>query len=234
MDGNGRWAEKRGLVRTEGHRQGLSAARRLVESAAAEGIAYLTLFAFSNENWRRPDAEVSALLRLFADAIASEDALLRRHQVELRFIGDLQRFPSSLRTGMASLQNLTRGGKRLVLTLALGYSGRWDILQAAERLAASGDAYSEENFSRYLATAALPPPDLLIRTGGETRISNFMLWQAAYTELYFTPTLWPDFSAGDLQAAMADFYRRERRFGGVSGAGNAGEQVETEGNKHAG
>ena len=217
MDGNGRWAQQRNLPRSEGHRHGLDAARTLVENAAAEGIAHLTLFAFSNENWRRPDEEVSSLLQLFASAIASEGAALRKNGIRLRFIGDVGRFPASLRAGMSGLETLTRGGERMVLTLAIGYSGRWDILQAAEKLAASGDAYTEENFAAHLASAGAPPPDLLIRTGGETRISNFMLWQAAYAELYFTPVLWPDFSGDHLRAALEDFHRRERRFGGVKG-----------------
>lgn len=215
MDGNGRWAQQRQQPRSAGHRQGLEAARQLVENAVAEEVQYLTLFAFSNENWQRPQEEVGALLRLFADAIAREGAALRKNDIRLRFIGDVSQFPASLRAGISGLETLTRGGKRLTLTLAMGYSGRWDIVQAAQQLAAAGAPYTEENFSRYLSTAALPAPDLLIRTGGEKRISNFMLWQSAYTELYFTRTLWPDFNADDLHAAIADFRQRERRYGRV-------------------
>lgn len=214
MDGNGRWAQQRQLPRSAGHRQGLRAVRRLVESAAEEGIRHVTLFAFSSENWQRPREEVSALMQLFADAIASEAATLQKNGVRLRFIGDTARFSASLRAGMNSLEKLTGGGERLNLTLALGYSGRWDILQAAGQ---PGAAASEEAFSSRLSTATLPPLDLLIRTGGEKRLSNFMLWQAAYAELHFTDTLWPDFSAADLRAAIGDFHSRDRRYGRVAG-----------------
>lgn len=218
MDGNGRWARQRQQPRSEGHRHGLQAARQLADVVAQRGIAdYLTLFAFSNENWRRPQEEVGALLRLFSHAIEEDRGFFGKRGICLRFIGDVRRFPRSLQTGMAGLERLTRGGRRLTLTLALGYSGRWDILQAAQNLAAAGEAFSEENFERYLTTAATPPPDLLIRTGGDMRISNFMLWQSAYTELYFTDTLWPDFGEAGLGAAVADFHRRERRFGRVNG-----------------
>lgn len=234
MDGNGRWAKRRGLARSEGHREGLAAARRLVENAAAAGVAHLTLFAFSNENWQRPSEEVSALMRLFADAIASEGALLRKNGIRLRFMGDTQRFSASLRAGMSGLEKLTEKGARMTLTLALGYSGKWDIVQAAQRMAAAGEEYSEESFARYLASAGAPPPDLLIRTGGEQRISNFMLWQAAYTEFYFTSVLWPDFSEADLSAAIADFHNRERRYGRVGEcAGEQGKRA-AGGDDHAG
>lgn len=225
MDGNGRWAQQRNLPRSAGHRRGLDAVRKLVEHTAAAGIPYLTLFAFSNENWQRPDQEVAALMRLFAEAIASEGATLRKNGIRLRFIGDTARFPASLRTGMSGLETLTSGGTRLTLSLAIGYSGRWDIVQAAQRLAASGAPYTEEAFAQHLADAAAPPPDLLIRTGGEQRISNFMLWQAAYAELYFTPVLWPDFGADDLHAAIADFHRRERRYGGVGAADDSASRA---------
>lgn len=213
MDGNGRWAQQRQLPRTDGHKQGLTAARRLVENAVAEGVSHLTLFAFSHENWQRPGSEVSALMQLFAEAISSEGARLRKNNICLRFIGDTARFPATLRAGMRSLETLTRNGTRLNLTLALGYSGKWDIVQAAEKIAQAKEAYNEENFARHLATADLPAADLLIRTGGEQRISNFLLWQLAYAELYFTDTLWPDFAAADLHAAIASFKQRERRYG---------------------
>ena len=215
MDGNGRWAQRRRLPRTDGHRRGLGAARRLIENAVRLNINTLTLFAFSNENWRRSPEEVNALFSLFSSALVDAGDLLRKNDIRLNFIGDIRRFPSPLRTGMAAAERSTKDGGRLFLNLALGYSGRWDILQAAEKLAADNRAATEENFEQCLSTAGTPPPDLLIRTGGESRLSNFMLWQAAYTELYFTDTLWPDFGDEDLSAALADFERRERRFGRV-------------------
>jgi len=217
MDGNGRWAQQRNQQRAEGHRRGLESARRLAECVVRDGAAdHLTLFAFSNENWRRPREEVGALLALFARVIESEKTFFRRNDIRLRFIGDLKRFPQSLQTGMAGLEKMTQHGKQLNLNLALGYSGHWDILQAGKKIAAQGADFTRENFEKQLATAAAPPPDLLIRTGGEMRISNFMLWQAAYTELYFTDTLWPDFGEDDFRAAIDDFRRRERRFGGIN------------------
>lgn len=215
MDGNGRWAQQRQLPRSEGHRKGLRAAQQLVDDVQGLGVRFLTLFAFSNENWQRPADEVSALMGLFSEAISDAKETFQNNQVRLRFIGDVGRFSVSLRAGMASLEKMTAGGDGLTLTLAIGYSGRWDIVQAAAKFAANGDAANEENFEKYLATAELPAPDLLIRTGGEMRISNFMLWQSAYTELYFTDTLWPDFGAADLRAAVADYERRERRYGRV-------------------
>ena len=215
MDGNGRWAQKKGLSRIAGHRQGVEAAKRLIDHAIAADVAYLTLFAFSQENWQRPKREVSGLLTLFAETIGKEGGIFQKNGVSLRFIGDLQKFPKPLRAGMTSLEKLTAAGKRLTLTLAIGYSGQWDIVQAAQRMQKDKCGASEENFERYLTTGHLPPPDMLIRTGGEKRISNFMLWQSAYTELYFTPTLWPDFDDKDFQKALADFYQRERRFGRV-------------------
>lgn len=219
MDGNGRWARRRHLPRSEGHRHGLQATKRLVECTLAAGIGYLTVFAFSQENWMRPKTEINALLALFAEAIQKEGEQFRKKDIRVRFIGDLSRFPKPLQMSMAGLQKLTRRGRRLVLTLAIGYSGRWDIVQAARRAAAAGVAVDEENLDGWLATAGAPPPDILIRTGGEQRISNFMLWQAAYTELHFTQTLWPDFGEEDFHAALADFHSRNRRFGRVADAG---------------
>lgn len=215
MDGNGRWAQQRALSRSEGHKQGLQATKRLVEYTLNAGIAYLTVFAFSQENWQRPKTEINALLALFAETITNEGAAFQKQDICVRFMGDLSRFPKPLQVSMASLQQLTKNGKRLVLTLAIGYSGRWDIVQAAARAAAAGAKLTEDNFDEWLATAHCPPLDILIRTGGEQRISNFMLWQAAYTELHFTDTLWPDFAEGDFAAALADFYSRHRRFGRV-------------------
>ena len=213
MDGNGRWAQRRALPRQEGHIKGLRAARELVENIGNMGVPCLTLFAFSNENWNRPKAEVSALLRLFADAIERYKDDFCRNGIKLRFIGDASRLPLVLQKSMAALERLTGKGDNLRLNLAIGYSGRWDIINAARRMAEENLPATEENFEARLATAGLPPPDLLIRTGGEQRISNFMLWQAAYTELYFTETLWPDFNKQGLNEAVACFCRRERRYG---------------------
>ena len=223
MDGNGRWAQQRGLSRIVGHRRGVESAKTLIDSAIKNGIAYLTLFAFSQENWRRPAGEVRGLLALFAETIGSEGGTFQKNGVRLKFVGDLQKFPKPLRAGMSSLEKITARGGRLTLTLAIGYSGQWDIAQAARRAAAAapGGEVREEDFARYLATHPMPPPDMLIRTGGERRISNFMLWQCAYTELYFTPVLWPDFSADDFRAAVDDFYQRDRRFGLVTNVGGS-------------
>ena len=220
MDGNGRWAQQRNQQRADGHRKGLEAARRLVKFVADNGVAsHLTLFAFSDENWQRPREEVSALLTLFAHVIDNEKDFFGRNDIRLRFVGDTKRFPRALQTGMTGMEKMTRQGRQLNLTLALGYSGRWDILQAGRRLAADGGDFTRKNFEKYLVTADAPPPDLLIRTGGEMRISNFMLWQLAYAELYFIDKLWPDFDEADIRAAVDDFHRRERRFGGINGDG---------------
>lgn len=216
MDGNGRWAAARRLPRPEGHRQGLSAARAAVRSAARHGIPYLTLFAFSSENWRRPPGEVSALLSLFAETAKTFGKELAAEGVRVSFIGQRDRFPAPLRATMASLEKMTKNGVRLHATVAASYSGQWDISQAAAKIAADGGDFGEENFARHLATGDLPPVDLLIRTGGERRLSNFMLWQAAYSELYFTPVLWPDFGEADFAAAVSDYAGRERRFGALA------------------
>lgn len=213
MDGNGRWAKKRGFPRTEGHRQGLMTARKLVQNCISKKIPQLTLFAFSQENFNRPPQEVNALLQIFSKAVSAWQQELKKNGVRLRFIGELERFPKALRLLMNSLQNQTKTGQNISLAVAVGYSGRWDILQAARRVA---DNFSEESFVAALATADMPPLDFLIRTGGEKRISNFMLWQAAYAELYFTDVLWPDFSDDDLQTALDSFAGRERRFGHLS------------------
>ena len=215
MDGNGRWAQRRNLPRTEGHRQGLSAARAIVRACATQQIPYLTLFAFSRENWGRPENEVRMLLSLFAETAKTLGEELAENGARTVFIGERGRFPIPLRQAMSSLEKTTANGKRLQVTVAVSYSGRWDVAQAAAKIAANGGDFSEDNFSRHLATGELPPVDLLIRTGGEQRISNFMLWQAAYAELYFTPVLWPDFGEDDFAAATADYAGRERRFGSV-------------------
>lgn len=214
MDGNGRWALRRGLPREEGHRRGLDSARTLVRVAAESGARRVTLFAFSSENWNRPPDEVRALLKLFAEAAAGERANLRRNRVRIRFIGDREKFPPNLRRAMAALEKITGGGDRIEVVVAAGYGGRWDITQAARRAIAEGippRELDEEKMESLLTDG--DPPDLLIRTGGERRISNFLLWQCAYAELYFTDTLWPDFNEEEILRALRDFAKRERRFG---------------------
>ena len=214
MDGNGRWAKRRGLSRNEGHAQGLEAAKRLVRLAAeTPGVDCLTLFTLSHENWNRPRQEVMGLVALLGKAVREEAGAFAKNGVRLSVIGDISRLPATLRMGISRLEKNTRKGRNLLLTLAIGYGGRWDILRAAQSLAESGQAFTEENFSAHLATGDLPPPDLLIRTSGESRISNFMLWQMAYTELYFTDALWPDFDADEFRRALENYQRRERRFG---------------------
>ena len=230
MDGNGRWATRRGLPRVAGHREGAKAVRRVIEAAPDLGISTLTLFAFSSDNWRRPPAEVSALMRLFRQYLRSEADELRDKGARLSVIGRRDRLPAAVLQGIADCEARTRGGERLHVRLAVDYSARDAIVQAAQRLAiapvATSDEitsqYSRPEFARCLAEAscadAAPDLDLLIRTGGEQRLSDFLLWEAAYAELYFTPVLWPDFGARDLAQAVADFHGRERRFGGLPAA----------------
>ena len=215
MDGNGRWASQRGEPRAFGHRAGVRAARRILRCAHKHGVEYLTVFAFSQENWRRPAQEVSLLMQLFIRTLARETTALHRNGVRLRFIGDHTGFPDVLRREMDRAVEVTRRNQHLKLTVAVGYGGQWDIVQAAQRLAARGEAITAEAIENGLDTHGLPPPDLLIRTGGEKRISNFLLWQLAYTELYFCDTLWPDFDDRDFGAALAWFATRQRRFGRV-------------------
>jgi len=220
MDGNGRWAQRRGKRRSYGHRAGQKAVRAAVEFCLREGIPALTLFAFSSENWRRPAEEIRVLMELFLRALDREVKTLHRNNVRLRFIGDLEAFPPRLRERMRQGEALTAGNTALSLNIAVGYGGRWDIVNAARRLAedvAAGrlapERIDEAAFNARTSLADLPPPDLFIRTGGEKRISNFLLWQCAYSELYFTDVLWPDVDATVLQEACADYARRERRFG---------------------
>jgi undecaprenyl diphosphate synthase len=220
MDGNGRWATRRGLPRQAGHRAGVKAARVIVQTAARRGIDVLTLFAFSSENWRRPAREVGFLMNLFAEALQREIAELHRNDVRLSFIGDRSALSSALTRQMEKGETLTRGNGGLQLVIAVAYGGRWDLVQAARRIAENARAgmldpaaIDEARLASELAVATLPDPDLFIRTGGEMRVSNFLLWNLAYTELYFSPLLWPDFDAAALDAAL-DFYAgRERRFG---------------------
>lgn len=220
MDGNGRWASERHRPRVFGHRAGVKAVRRTVEAVIARGIEFLTLFAFSSENWSRPPAEVNALMDLFLKAMRRETEDLSKNGVRLRFIGDRARFAPELREQMAACEAMTVGNARLNLNIAVNYGGRLDIVQAARRLAeraAAGQldpaAIDEACFAAEIALAEQPAPDLFIRTGGEHRISNFLLWQIAYTELHFSPVLWPDFDALRLDQALLDYATRERRFG---------------------
>jgi undecaprenyl diphosphate synthase len=223
MDGNGRWAKQRHLPRVAGHRKGVETVRSTIRAAIDRGIEYLTLFAFSSENWRRPQDEVSILMDLFMRALEQEVAKLHEGGIRFRVVGDLARFDARIRELAASAEELTRGNTRLTLTIAANYGGRWDIAQAARRYylahreALEPDAPLEPDaLAPYLALAYAPEPDLFVRTGGEERISNFLLWQLAYTELYFTEVLWPDFDGKALDDAIASFRARERRFGRTS------------------
>ncbi|HZM34941.1 MAG TPA: polyprenyl diphosphate synthase [Burkholderiales bacterium] len=219
MDGNGRWAKSRRLPRIAGHRRGVEAVRATVRACADRGVEFLTLFAFSSENWRRPAEEVALLMQLFQAALSNEVEKLHRNGVRLRVVGDTSRFDPKIRKLIAEGERLTAENRRLTLTVAANYGGRWDILQALARLLQerpSLQAIQEDMLSPHLAMSYAPEPDLFIRTGGEQRISNFLLWQLAYTELYFTETLWPDFDAAALDAAIASYHSRERRFGRTS------------------
>ena len=220
MDGNGRWAKKRLLPRVAGHVKGVETVREVVRASIEAGIEYLTLFAFSSENWRRPADEVGLLMQLFMNALRQEVDKLQRNGVRLRVIGDRSRFDAALQAMIASAEAATAANDRLHLSIAANYGGRWDILQAVNRLALEqperAGAWQEADLEPYLSTAFAPEPDLFIRTGGEERISNFLLWQLAYAEFHFTPTLWPEFDAAALQDAIVSYQRRERRFGRTS------------------
>jgi len=219
MDGNGRWATKRFLPRVTGHVQGVKAVRGVVEACAMRGVEYLTLFAFSSENWRRPADEVSLLMRLFMTALEREVDKMHTNSIRLKVVGDLSRFDAELQAKIDAAQRKTENNTRLTVTICANYGGRWDILQAIEKMLAANPgmvAPTEEQLAPYLALAYAPEPDLFIRTGGEERISNFMLWQLAYSELYFTDTYWPDFDAAALDLAIASYQQRERRFGRTS------------------
>ena len=220
MDGNGRWAKKRVLPRTAGHKAGVKATRRLVELCAIKGIGVLTLFAFSSENWNRPDQEVSSLMSLFLSTLNSELNKLHEQGVCVRFIGDRTRFSENLQTSIAAAEKKTAANTRLKLNIAANYGGRWDIVNAARSLSrklADGDIseeqITEQAFTRELCLVDQPEPDLFIRTGGEQRISNFLLWQIAYTELFFTDTLWPEFNDAAFDEALEWYATRQRRFG---------------------
>jgi undecaprenyl diphosphate synthase len=221
LDGNGRWAKRRRLPRFAGHRRGVDAVRTIVAACAQRGVQFLTLFAFSSENWRRPPEEVALLMQLFLGALENEVQKLHRKGIRLKVIGERRAFDPKIQSLIAEGERLTEGNKGLTLTIAANYGGRWDILQALGRLAAErpetlAAGISEQALAPYLAMSFAPEPDLFIRTGGEQRVSNFLLWQLAYTELYFTDILWPDFDAVALEAAFASYRRRERRFGRTS------------------
>jgi len=225
MDGNGRWAKARGLPRIAGHRAGGEAVRRTIKAAAALGIRYLTLFGFSSENWKRPAGEVDDLMGLLRHYIRGEIAELHRNGVRLRVIGDRTRLPADIVTMIENAETLTAGNERINLAIALSYGGRAEIVHAARAIAEQvGNGtldpaqVDEVLFERHLFTAGMPDPDLLIRTSGEQRISNFLLWQCAYAELVFTPTLWPDFTQADLESAVSDYHGRERRYGATVGS----------------
>jgi undecaprenyl diphosphate synthase len=223
MDGNGRWARSRGLPRPAGHRASVKVVRKVVEECARRGVRYLTLFAFSSENWRRPPDEVGMLMNLFLDVLQREVDDLHRNGVRLRFLGDRALLGAGLTQRMVESERMTAGNTGLELMVALGYGGRWDLTQACRSLAADVAAglllpsdIGEAEVAARLALAGMPDPDLLIRTGGEQRISNFLLWNLAYTEMYFTDVLWPEFGTAQLDAAFQFFGERERRFGKTS------------------
>ena len=220
MDGNGRWAKQRFLPRVAGHRRGLEAVRSAVKTCVKHGVEYLTLFAFSSENWRRPSDEVKFLMQLFVAALEQEVEKLHANGVRFRVIGNLERFEPRIVRLIEEAEARTAGNTRLLLTIAANYGGRWDILQAMNRMLQErpelANGFSEEDLTPYFSMSYAPEPDLFIRTGGEQRISNFLLWQLAYTELYFTETLWPDFDAAALDRAISSYQNRERRFGRTS------------------
>ena len=219
MDGNGRWAEVRGLPRIEGHRRGLERTKEVIEAAVDLGLRALTLYAFSTENWRRPLAEVTTLMKLLEIYLTKELEVLIKNDIVFRAIGEIQRLPEHIQRIIRIAEEKTSQNRGMILAIALSYSGRDEILRAAKKVLVAGvkpEELTEEVFQSYLDTAGILPPDLIIRTSGEMRISNFLLWQAAYSEFYFTDTLWPDFSKDEFLLAIQDYQRRERRFGAVS------------------
>jgi undecaprenyl diphosphate synthase len=217
MDGNGRWAEQRGLTRLQGHRAGADNFNPVVELFLQRGIKYLTLYVFSTENWSRPEYEVSGIIKLLAERIDSETDFLHKADVRLRHLGRLDRLSAKLRQKVEAAIELTKNNTRMTLCLAFDYGGRAEIIQAIQRVISDGipQDIDEALFSQYLYSNGIPDPDLIIRTGGEIRLSNFLLWQAAYSELYFTPVLWPDFGQKDIDEALLDYRQRQRRFGNL-------------------
>ena len=223
MDGNGRWARQRGHERNFGHEQGVKAVREVIESAAEMGLKYLTLYTFSTENWNRPDDEISALMSILVQSLNNEKDTFIKNNIRLKAIGDIARLASDVRERLNETIELTSKAKGLTLIVALSYSSRWEILEAARKLAMDvtngsivASEINETAFEKYLTTSGIPDPELMIRTSGELRISNFLLWQLAYTELYFTELLWPDFGKEDFYKAIIDYQKRERRFGKTS------------------
>jgi undecaprenyl diphosphate synthase len=223
MDGNGRWARQRGKDRVFGHQQGVNSVREVIECAAELGLKYLTLYAFSTENWGRPDDEITALMGIMVQSLNNETETLIKNNISLKAIGDVNRLAEDVRKRLFETIDLTSAANGLTLVIALSYSSRWEILNATRKLAADvkngklePEAIDEIDFERYLTTYGIPDPELMIRTSGELRISNFLLWQLAYTELYFTELLWPDFGKEEFYRAILDFQKRERRFGKTS------------------
>ena len=220
MDGNGRWAKRHFMPRVAGHQRGVESLRGVVRACRELGVEYLTVFAFSSENWRRPVDEVSFLMSLFLKMLEREVANLHENNIRLKIIGDRSRFDDKLKQAMQHAEQLTAGNTGLTLTIAANYGGRWDVMQAVQAMLREhpelAQGFAEEDLSPYLSMSEAPEPDLFIRTGGEQRISNFMLWQLAYTELYFTNVLWPAFGRRELEAAIASYQKRERRFGRTS------------------
>ncbi len=220
MDGNGRWAQTRYMPRIAGHKQGVETVRGIIKACIERNIPYLTLFAFSSENWRRPTDEVTSLMQLFLGALEQEISRLHENGICFKVIGDLSKFEPRIIECIRVGEQLTAENKRLTFTIAANYGGRWDIMQAVRKMMAQSTElplnFEEENLAQYLALSYAPEPDLFIRTGGEYRISNFLLWQLAYTELYFTDTLWPDFDEHELERAIQSYQQRERRFGCTS------------------
>lgn len=229
MDGNGRWAKARGLDRAEGHKEGVVAVRKVVEAAQQAGVKYLTIYAFSTENWNRPDEEVSALMDLMVYAMQKETPDLIKNGVRIKSVGDIERLPEKTQQALRQCEEDTSVGTGLTLVLALSYSSKWEIVNAVKKMIGdintkkiNEETINEELFADYLTTKGIPDPDLLIRPGGEKRVSNFLLWQLAYAEFYFTETFWPDFREEELYGAILDYQNRERRFGKTS------EQIESE------
>lgn len=223
MDGNGRWAKQQGQIRTFGHQEGVKAVKDVIEGAAEAGVKYVTLYTFSTENWKRPQYEVEALMELLVDSIHKETGTLLEKGIKLMAIGDLDALPQNCKEQLKSTLDSTANCDKMTIILALSYSARWEILQATKKIAAkikSGELnvedIDEDIFNNELCTANIPDPELLIRTSGELRISNYLLWQIAYSELYFSPKLWPDFTREDLYEAIIDYQQRERRFGFIS------------------
>ena len=223
MDGNGRWAKAKGQPRTAGHVEGVTTVRRITEEAARMGVKYLTLYTFSTENWNRPQSEVEALMDLVITGL--EEELFMKNNIRLRVIGEWDRLPENVRRSLGDCMDHTAANTRMTLTIALSYSSRWELTRAVQNIVREGirtEEITEETVSRHLATSFMPDPDLLIRTGGELRISNYLLWQCAYTEFYFTDEYWPDFTADSLHRAVEEYQKRQRRYG------KTGDQITNE------